>query len=164
MRKSLAPVLLGTAFALAFGSSAQAATTASGTITATVSSAASLTVSSANLTFANADPETVTSIAPSQGNITVTAKARHGSAGQVLVTVKAGGNLVDGGNSIGISNVTWTGTGNMSSGTLATTDQTLYDGTGSGIRTGDLAFRLANSYTYTTGTYTASITYTMVLQ
>jgi hypothetical protein len=165
MRKSIAPVLLGSLIALTFGSSAQAATTASGTISAAVATAASLTVSNANLTFNSADPETVSSIAPTQGNITVTAKARHAATGDVILSVKAGSALTSGTDTIAISNITWTGNGNMgASGTMATTDQQVGAWVGSGVRTGDLAFRLANSYAYATGTYSATITYTLVLQ
>jgi hypothetical protein len=131
-------------------------------VTATVSATAKLTLGSATLTFPDADPDTTPSIAPTEGAITINAKAKTSAAGNVTLVVKSGGNLVSGGDSIAISNLTWTVTGaGYSAGTMGTTDQGLGSWTGSGNYGGTQTYALANSWAYVTGSYTATLTYTL---
>jgi hypothetical protein len=131
-------------------------------VTATVSATAKLALGSATLTFPDADPDSTPSIAPTQGAISVTAKGKTSAAGNITLVVKSGGNLVSGGDNIAISNLTWTATGTgYSAGTMATTDQAFGSWTGSGNYAGTQTYALANSWLYMTGTYTATLTYTL---
>ncbi len=134
-----------------------------GTITATVSSVANLTLGGTNLTFANSSPATVTSIPANENGITATVNARTSLTGTVILTVLATGDLTSGAQTIPISNVTWTTLGSgFQSGTLSkTTAVTAGSWIGSGTHSGTLAFFLANSFTYVTGTYSTTITYTL---
>jgi hypothetical protein len=131
-------------------------------VSATVSATAKLTLSSATLTFPDADPDTTPSIAATEGAINISARGKTSAAGNITLVVKSGGNLVSGGDSIAISNLTWTHTGaGYSDGTMGTTDQALGSWTGSGNRAGTQTYALANSWAYTTGSYTATLTYTL---
>lgn len=163
MRKSI--VLLGSLLALTVGSSAQAATsTKVSTVNATIAAAASLTLSSPNLNFASADPDVSPNIAPTEGQIGVTVKARTGPLQDVTLTVRAGGDLSTGGatpSTIPINKLSWTGTG-LSDGVMSSAGNVpVGSWTGPGTRSGQLDFLFENSYDYATGSYTATITYTL---
>lgn len=133
------------------------------TVQATISAAAALTLSSSTITFANANPGTTPSVAATEGAISATASARTSSSGTVSLTVLASGDLTSGSDTIDIGNVTWTSTGSgYQAGTLnKTTAQAVGSWTGSGVRTGSLNFAFLNQFAYTTGTYSATITYTL---
>ena len=157
-------VLIGAAVAALALMQPLAAATATSNVTvgATVAASAKLTLGSSTVTFPDTDPD-ITSINATEGPITITAKARTAAAGTVTLTLLAGGDLVDGGNSIGINNVTWTATGTgFAGGTMnKTTAQSVGSWTGSGTQAGSISFRLANSWSYPTGAYSASATYTL---
>lgn len=140
-----------------------AAQTSTATLNASINSVARLTLSSAALTFPDADPDAVPNIQASQGPITVTAKARTSPNGTVTLTVRATDQLRSGLNTIPASSVTWVATGGgFSGGTLSeTTAQTAATWTGSGVRTGTQTFFFRNLWSYATGTYTLTITYTL---
>ncbi len=139
------------------------------TATATVSSTAKLDLGGATtLTFPNADPDTSSTIAATEGAINVTAKAKTGSASSVTLEIRSSGasagDFVSGSDSIAISNLKWTGTGlGFVAGptTMTNTNQTAASWTGSGSRSGTQSFALDNSWSYATGSYTATITYTL---
>jgi hypothetical protein len=130
-------------------------------ITAGASSTASLSINSTTVTFPNADPDTTPIITASEGAISIIANAKTSKNNTVTLTVVAGGDLKSGGNTIAISNITWTAAGSgFVAGTLSkTTPKTVGSWTGSGNRTGTVTFRLANAWTYATGTYTATLTF-----
>src|SRR6476646_6748906 len=138
-----------------------AAQTSNATLNAAINSVARLSLSSAALTFP--DPDTVPSIQASQGPITVTAKARTSPNGTVTLTIRAGDQLRSGLNTIPESNITWVATGGgFSNGTLsATTAQAVATWTGSGVHTGTQTFFFRNLWSYATGTYTLTMTYTL---
>jgi len=140
-----------------------AAQTTTATLNASINSVARLSLSSAALTFPDADPDTVPSVAASQGPITVTAKARTSPNGAITLTVRATDELRSGLNTIPASNITWAASGaGFGGGTLsATTDQAVATWTGSGVRTGTQTFFFRNLWSYATGTYTLTITYTL---
>jgi len=140
-----------------------AAQTSNATLNASMNSVARLSLSSAALTFPDADPDTVPSIQASQGPITVTAKARTSPNGMVTLTIRAGDQLRSGLNTIPESNITWVTTGGgFSNGTLsATTAQAVATWTGSGVHTGTQTFFFRNLWSYATGTYTLTMTYTL---
>jgi hypothetical protein len=133
------------------------------TLAATVSATAKLTVSSATLTFPNADPDLVPSIAATEGAVNITARAKTSTGTTVSLTLAAGSDLTSGTDTIPISAVTWTVTGGgFVVGTMSTaTAQTVASWTGSGDRTGTQTFALANSWTYPTGAFSATATYTL---
>ena len=133
------------------------------TVSATVSATAKLSLSSAAVSFADADPDTVPSIAATGGAITITAKAKTGAAGVATLTVLAAADLVSGSDSIAITNVTWTVTGaSYAAGTMSKSSAvSVGSWTGSGVRVGTQSYLLANSWSYTTGSYSASATYTL---
>src|SRR5262249_23089079 len=146
------------------GAPAQAATdTQTATVSAQVNAAASLTLGVNTVTFPNADPGTTPSIAATEGAIAVTAKARTSAAGAVTLTVVPSADLKSGSDVIGISNLTWTATGaGYQAGTSnKTTGQTVGAWTGPGVHAGTVSYALANSYSYATGSYSTTLTYTL---
>lgn len=140
-----------------------AAQTGTATLNASINSVARLSLSSAALTFPDADPDTVPSIQASQGPITVTAKARTSPNSTITLTVRASDELRSGLNTIPASNITWVASGTgFGNGTLsATTAQAVATWAGSGVRTGTQTFFFRNAWSYATGTYTLTITYTL---
>jgi hypothetical protein len=132
-------------------------------IIAPLASSAQLSITPSSLNFPNADPDTVPSI-PAIGNpVTVTANAQTSGNKTVTLSVIANGDLISGSNTIPISNVTWTANpSGFRAGTMSkTTPQTAGSWTGSGNRTGTFSYFLKNSWSYTTGNYTQTVTYTL---
>ena len=141
---------------------AQAVDSKTVTVSATVNAKAKLTLSSSSASFADADPD-VTPILSAPA-ITVDVKTRTASANGVTLTVLAGGDLTNAASdTIAISNLSWTvgGTTGFTAGTMsATTAQSL--GTfGSGSASDTQTYKLVNSWSYKTGSYSATITYTL---
>jgi hypothetical protein len=132
-------------------------------IGAPLAATASLSITPSSLTFPNADPDTVPSI-PAIGNpVTVTANAQTTGNNTVTLSVLAKGDLISGSSTIPIGNVTWTATGNgFLAGTMSkTTAQTAGSWTRSGNRTGTFSYFLKNSWSYATGNYAQTVTYTL---
>ena len=82
------------------------------------------------------------------------------------LTVLAAGDLISGSSRVDISNVTWVATPAppFQNGTLSkTVAQRVASGTGNvnPDTTGSITFRLANSWTYSTGTYTQTVLFTL---
>lgn len=152
-----AVVLLGSSSALA-----QQTATANLTVTANVNAKAKLTLGTGAINFADADPDTTTSYTSAPFSVDV--KARTTSAGNVLLTVKASGDLASGGDAIAINTLTWaaTGTGFTTTGANnKTTAQTLGSWTGSGNPSGTQTLSLPNLWSYNTGVYTVTLNYTL---
>ena len=142
---------------------AQANDAASVTVAVNVSARAKLTLGSAAISFVDADPDVTANL--SSGAISIDVKARTTATGTVALTVKASDDLkTAGGDAIAISGLTWTASGtNFVAGTSnKTTAQSLGSWTGSGNRTGSHTYSLPNSWTYATGSYSATLTYTLV--
>lgn len=166
MRSSLAPYAAALAVCLACLTLAVRradAQTAVGTLNATISGMARLSLSATSLTFPDADPDTVPQIAAAQGPVTITTKARASAAGAVTLTVLASSDLRSGLTTIPASSITWTATGaGFVGGTLsATTARVVASLTGSGVRSGTQTFFFRNLWTYPTGTYTLTVTFTL---
>lgn len=122
-----------------------------------------LSISPAAITFPPADPDTVPIV--TSAPVTMTYRVR-GSKGSWLLTVLASGDLIAGTATIDISNVSWVATPAppMQSGTLSKTiAQVVASGPGNvnPAATGTLTFRLANSWTYSSGTYTQTVVFTL---
>ena len=133
------------------------------TINATVSATAKLSLDKVSISFSDADPDATPSIASTDNPVSVTAKVKTGSASNATLTHLAAGDLVSGSDNIAISNVTWTASGaGYVAGTMnKTTAQTAASWTGSGNRGGSFSYFLTNSWSYATGSYSASSTYTL---
>lgn len=132
------------------------------TINATVSAKAKLTLGVAAINFADADPDSVPSIAATENPVSVTVKAQTGGASAVTLTAQANGDLDSGTDTIAITNVTWTATGaGFVGGTMDTTAQSAGSWTGSGRRDGTFSFWLANSWDYAAGSYSQTVVYTL---
>lgn len=145
------------------GAFAQVTDTEPLTINAVVAGAATLVLGTNTINFASADPDTVPNIAATENPVSVTARVRTGGASTPTLTHIADGPLTNGGDTIAISNVTWTATGaGFVAGTMSdTVDVSAGSWTGSGERIGTFSYSFANSWAYATGTYTQTSTYTL---
>ena len=160
MRRSLL-ILVAIAAALVLSPiPAAAQATQNLTVSAAVSARASLTLSAAAVAFADADPDLTPNITGAPV-ISVTAKSRTSGGNAVTLTVQAATDLTSGGDTIAASNVTWTATGDLSAGTLDLAAVTIGNWSNSGSRSGDMTFALVNSWTYATGNYSTTVTYTL---
>jgi hypothetical protein len=140
-----------------------AAQAATATMSANVSPLAKLTLSTASASFPDADPDGVPQIPTAGGPILITAKSRANPGMQVLLTLQAADDLRSGINLIAASNITWTASGpGFVAGTLSkVTPVTVATWTGSGVHTGSQQLYLRNLWSHPTGTYTASLLYTL---
>ena len=122
-----------------------------------------LSVSPSVISFPDADPDAVPVIA----SVPVTVTYRIGGNPTTWrLTVLASGDLISGSATVDISNITWLATPAppFQSGTLSkTVAQTVASGVGNvnPAQTGSITFLLANAWTYTTGTYTQTIVFTL---
>ena len=122
-----------------------------------------LSVSPGVISFAPVDPDSAPVLLSAP--ITLTYRIRQLN-GPWQLTVLASGDLMSGGSSVDISNVSWVATPAppFQNGTLnQTVAQVLATGVGNvnPARTGSLTFRLKNSWTYDTGTYTQTVVFTL---
>lgn len=123
-----------------------------------------LSLSRTTIPFASADPDTTPSIAAPV--ITVTYRVRGNAGGGWQITLLASGDLSSGLATIPVSNVTWTATPAppFLSGTMNNTvAQGLASGSGNinPARNAQVTFFLANSWSYSAGTYSAVFTFTL---
>jgi hypothetical protein len=148
---------------LAVYPSRAAAQTETATLSASLTGIARLSLSSSAITFPDSDPDTVPQIVALPGPITMTAKARAIPGGAVLLTVQASDDLRSGLDTIPAANITWTATGaGFIDGTLsASMSTTVGSWINSGVHTGAVAFSFLNLWTYPTGTYTLTMTFTL---
>ena len=154
-------VMIGMAAGIVPAAAQQA--TDSATFNATFNGIAGLTFSTMSVSFPDADPDFVPSIPAIQGPITITAKARTSRDGAVTLTVQASDDLRSGVNTIPASSITWTCTGaGFTDGTLgAAAPQVVARWIASGVRIGTQTFFFKNLWTYPTGIYTLTMTYTL---
>lgn len=123
-----------------------------------------LSISPTVITFPPADPDVVLQI--TSVPITVTYRIRQAQGLTWQLTALASGNLMSGPSTVDITNVTWVATPAppFRSGTLNhTVAQVMAAGVGNvnPTATGSITFRLKNSWTYDTGTYTQTIVFTL---
>ncbi len=108
-----------------------------------------------------ADPETVARVHSPELTLTWDIKG-GGAAPDWTVAVRASGDLASGPDTVPVTNISWTGTGGLSSGTsLTTSNQPLIRGTGKGTFTGTVTFYLLNLWSYKAVTYTTTIIFTI---
>ncbi len=130
-------------------------------VEAPLASSASLTLGVSAIVFPDSDPDTTPSISATQNPVSVTANAQTNPGSTVNLNVRAP-NLSSGTNTIAITNVTWTATGSgFRSGTMGTTNRLAGRWVGSGTRIGTFSYFFANNWTYRTGNYTSTATYTL---
>jgi hypothetical protein len=164
VRGGSVPVTLVVILALAARPHGQAASdTVTVAASATVAGLTKLTLSTAAISFPDADPDTVPVIAASGGPITVTAKARATPGATITLTVEAADDLRSGTDTIPASALSWTATGpGFADGTVVRgSAQLVAAWTSSGVRTGTQLYALRNLWTYATGTYTLTLVYTL---
>ena len=166
MKKAVWNGVLVAAGVLLISSSAYAQSSGTVNVTANVAARAKLQLNNStaavqthSITFNDADPDTTATLTAAPFNVDV--KARVPGGGAVTLTVAAGGNLTSGTDTIAINNLSWTGSGAMAGGTANTVAQTVGNWTGSGHRQGTQTYELANSWAYATGSYSATLTYTL---
>ena len=161
MRRKLA--VIAVCVLLAGTATGAANLTRSATATVTVNALAKLSLSSAAMAFTGADPDTVPAIPASGGPVTVTAKCRTTLGSAVLLSVVASGDLRSGLDVIPVTQLSWTGAGaGFVSGTMsASSPQTVGAWTSSGSWVGTQTYSLLNSWSYSTGTYSTTLTYTL---
>lgn len=133
------------------------------TLSVNLGSVAALALSSNSLAFPDADPDAVPEVPAAGGPLLITAKARAGRNAGVTLTVVASDDLRSGINTIPAGALTWTASGaGFVAGTMSrTTPQLVGAWTGSGVRNGTQAYRFRNLWTYASGTYTLTLTYTL---
>jgi hypothetical protein len=151
-----------TVLAAAAPALAQSTATATVNVTVNVSARATLDLHGTSaVTFADADPDTTSSIAAPA--MTVDVKGRTSGGSNVTLTVISSQDLTSGADTIGIANLTWTSTGSgFAAGTMnKTTAQTVGSWAGSGTHSGAVTLKLANSWAYNAGAYSATLTYTL---
>jgi hypothetical protein len=139
------------------------AQTRTATMTASIAVMARLSLSPTAISFPDSSPDTVPSVPASPGPVSIVAKARAPQNGAVLLTVLASDDLRSGVITIPASRITWTATGaGFVGGTLnRTTAQTVGSWIGSGSRNGTQNFFFTNLWTYSTGTYSTTMIYTL---
>jgi hypothetical protein len=128
-----------------------------------VASQVKLTLSLSALTFPDADPDLQPLIPAWEGPITITAKARATFSNEIILTVLATDDLRSGMDVIPIAQLAWTTTGaGLTGGTMShTLAQRVATWTSSGTFAGTQTFTLGNSWTYPTGSYGMTVTYTL---
>jgi hypothetical protein len=133
------------------------------TATVTIGGLAKLTLSTTALAFPDADPDTVPAIPAAGGPITIAARARTTMGNLVTLVVQAGGDLRSGLDAIPATQLRWTAAGaGFVGGTMShSTAQLVASWAGSGAWTGTQSYALVNSWNYPTGTYSATLTYTL---
>ncbi len=149
--------------AIAVAPAAGVTRTTSATAVVTVAALAKLSLSATGIAFPDANPDTVPQISNAGGPVTITAKARTSPGSTVSLSVLASDDLRSGVVTIPASAVTWTVTGTgFVAGTMSTAvAQSVAVWVSSGSRVGTQSYRLANSWTYATGSYTTTFTYTL---
>ena len=123
-----------------------------------------LSLSPRVITFSSSDPDAVPSI--DAAPVTVSYRIRQGVNSPWSLTVLAGGDLISGPSKVDISNVTWIATPAppFQNGTLSkTVAQRIASGVGNvtALANGSVTFRLTNLWTYSTGTYTQTVLFTL---
>jgi hypothetical protein len=123
-----------------------------------------LSIAPSVISFPSSDPDTVPLIAASA--VTVTYRVRQNNKATWTLTVIAGGDLISGLSTVDITNVTWVATPAppFRNGTMSkTVAQTLASGSGNvnPQAAASVTFRLANAWTYSTGTYTQTVVFTL---
>ena len=142
---------------------AQNTATGAVNVSVTVAGRAAMTIDPA-VTFADANPDTTPTL--TSGGLNVQVRARTAATSNVTLTVLASGDLSAGpGVNIAIGTLTWStaSPGFVAGAGNSAVAQSVGSWTGAGARNGTLMFSLPNSWAYATGTYTATLNYTLTV-
>ena len=125
-----------------------------------------LSLSPTVITFPPGDPDAVPQV--TSAPITISYRIRQAQGVSWELTVLSSGNLISGPSTVDITNVTWVATPAppFRNGTLNhTVAQVVASGVGNvnPAATGSITFRLKNSWTYDTGTYTQTLVFTLTM-
>lgn len=134
------------------------------TVNMALSARAKLTLGVSAINFSDQDPDTAPSVAATEGAVAVTAKVRTGASSLATLTHRASGDLSAGaGVLIPVGNVSWTATGAgfVAGAMSSTSDVTAASWTGSNSYPGTFTYSILNKWTYATGSYTVTTTYTL---
>jgi hypothetical protein len=133
---------------------------------ANIAGLARLSLSATAIAFPDADPDVVPMIPASPVTIAITAKARTTPGGAITLTVQASGPLRSGTDTIPIGALRWTSSGPGFQGGMMSANmaQPVGSWSNSGVRSGTQAYRLRNTWTRATGTYTTTLIYTLSAQ
>lgn len=127
-------------------------------------STAQLTITPAAIHFPNANPNTVPAVPALENPVSVTANAQVDVAATATLTVIALGDLISGSDTISSDKISWTASGDgFIAGTMSK-DAPVTAGSwvGPGDHSGTFSYFLANSWSYATGNYTQTVTYTLI--
>lgn len=129
----------------------------------TVSSLAKLTLTSSTVSFPSANPDTTPLVAGVPASIGITARVRSTPGSTVVLSVLAQDDLRAVGATIPAGAIVWTASGNgYLPGTMSrTAAQPVAMWTRSGQWNGTQSYQLTNSWSYTVGSYSAQLTYTL---
>jgi hypothetical protein len=139
------------------------AQTATVTLSANLGGLARLSLSTASLSFPDADPDTVAQIQALPAQITITAKARATERAVVTLTVQAADDLRSGVDTIPADALTWTAAGpGFTAGAVSrAAPQPVASWIGSGVHVGTQSYLFRNSWSHAVGTYSLSLLYTL---
>jgi hypothetical protein len=123
-----------------------------------------LTILPRTISFPSSDPDVVPVV--SSGPLQILYRVRQNGGRPWTLTVLANGDLISGGATVDISNVSWVATPAppFQNGTLSkTVAQQVASGNGNvnPARLGQVTFRLVNAWTYSAGVYTQTIVFTL---
>ena len=123
-----------------------------------------LSVAPRTITFPSTDPDAAPQVVSAP--VQVTYRIRQNGNSPWSLTMLAGGDLISGSATVDIANVSWAASPAppFQNGTLSkTVAQRLASGTGNETpaRQGQVTFRLANSWTYSSGVYTQVVVFTL---
>jgi hypothetical protein len=124
---------------------------------------ATLTINMTSISFPSENPDLVPSIPATQNPVGVTASVQIEDGSTATLTVLAGGDLISGNDKIAINTVSWTATGGgLLPGIMNKVTPVLAGSwTSPGEYTGAFSFFMANSWSYATGNYSQTVTYTV---
>jgi hypothetical protein len=122
-----------------------------------------LSIGAASINFPSANPGSTPMVASTQNPVSVTASAQIDDQSTAVLTVQAGGDLISGSDTISINKVSWTATGaGFTAGTMDKNNPvTAGSWQGPGEYSGTFSLFLANSWSYATGNYSQTVTYTL---
>jgi hypothetical protein len=163
MRLALLAVILLAALVVLAPPAPAASLAQSVSASANIGALAKLALSPASLLFPDADPDVTPFIAASTGAMSLTAKGRTTPGSTLTLTLLAADDLRSGMDTIPIDALSWTATGAGFVGGTASksASQPVGSWMNSGVYTGTQTFALANTWTRATGTYSASLVYTL---
>ena len=125
-----------------------------------------LSVSPRTITFPSANPDTTPTISAAPITVSVRVRQLLPILGQWHLSILANGDLVSGGSTIPLTTITWTATPAppFQNGAMSRTTAQRMAGGSANVNPeldGSVTFKLVNAWTYTAGTYTQTVVFTL---